>query len=109
MGHSIRLKLAKHDVYHIDQPLQRDIPYMIIVKNDLVVCKNQSRKSSCVPVKSDQCHHYCLSKQDDRYIRAAPILFKKLYVAELVTLSHPTCSSLISAILICCQNLIKSL
>ena len=32
MGHSIRLKWAKHDVYHIHQQLQRDIPYMIIVK-----------------------------------------------------------------------------
>ena len=48
MGHSIRLKWAKHDVYHIHQPLQRDITYMIIVKNDLVVCKNQRRRSSCV-------------------------------------------------------------
>ena len=69
------------------------------------MCKNQSRKSSCVPVKSDQCHRYCLSKQDDR--RAAPIIFKKLYVAELVTLSHP--SSLISAILFCCQYKSKSM
>ena len=25
MGHSIRLKWAKHEVYHIHQPLQRDI------------------------------------------------------------------------------------
>ena len=77
MGHSIRLKWAKHDVYHIHQPLQRDISYMIIIKNDLVVCKNQSRRSSCVPVKSDQCHRYCLSKQDDRYIRAAPIFIQE--------------------------------
>ena len=79
MGHSIRLKWAKHDVYHIDQPLQRDITYMIIVKNDLVVCKNQSRRSSCVPVKSDQCHRYCLSKHYDRYIR-----FTSIFIQETI-------------------------
>ena len=73
---------------------------MIIVKTVLVVCKNQSLRSSCVPVKSDQYHSYCLSQHFDRYICATPI-FKTLYVAELVTVSHP--SSLVSAILICCQ------
>ena len=78
MVHSIRLKCAKHDVCHIHQPLQRDIKYMIIiVKNGLIVRKNQSRRSSCVPVKSDQRRRYCLSKHYDRYIRVTPIFIQE--------------------------------
>ena len=57
---------------------------IIIVKNGLIVRKNQSRRSSCVPVKSDQCHRYCLSKHYDRYIRAAPILFKNYMQLSLL-------------------------
>ena len=53
---------------------------MIIVKNGLIVRKNQSRKSSCVPVKSVQCHRFCLSKQDDRYIRATSIFIQENYM-----------------------------
>ena len=101
MGHSIRLKCAKHDEYHIHQPLQRDITYMIIVKNGLIVCKKNIVAVHLVYLWS-QCHRYCLSKHYDRYMCHAHFYSKKLYVAELVTVSHP--SSLISTILVCCQN-----